>query len=229
MRVYRYSDAGAPSGYIWQVLRACLVTGYGSQPPAGWSTPFSNATNDNWVFRQGASATGNLDDFKVYQSRSDVYVQAWDEATSFDTGNRSYYCAPLLLLVGSAVVGVPWVVLADERTVVFAEQSTASRKLLVFGDLDYSSAKVLRAGNSICLADSGVYEEFQPSPRFAWNGLNCAPPVLVYRDNNTRGVFRGMRHYRDTIVFSDFSPEFLIEHDQKVIVRYVNELYVLTP
>lgn len=36
INVYRSSDPGAPSNPI-QVIKSCLVTGYGSKSPAGWS------------------------------------------------------------------------------------------------------------------------------------------------------------------------------------------------
>lgn len=46
INVYRSDDASAPvmggtAGYLNNVLTACLVTGYGSQPAAGWSKPYT--------------------------------------------------------------------------------------------------------------------------------------------------------------------------------------------
>ena len=60
VRVYRSTDAGAPTfnnapGNVTALLKACLVTGYGSKPAAGWTNPYSGSNVE--VFRQGA---GNL-------------------------------------------------------------------------------------------------------------------------------------------------------------------------
>lgn len=49
VRVYRWDDASAPTltgqnGSLTALLKAVLVTGYGSKPAAGWSNPYS-ATN----------------------------------------------------------------------------------------------------------------------------------------------------------------------------------------
>ncbi|BBP81173.1 hypothetical protein PHLH8_08150 [Pseudomonas sp. Pc102] len=46
LRIYRSTDTGAPTrgaltglpvNMLRQILRACLVDGYGTQPSAGWS------------------------------------------------------------------------------------------------------------------------------------------------------------------------------------------------
>ena len=44
--VYRSDDAGAPTlsgtaGHLINVLNGCLVTGYGTQPAAGWTKPYT--------------------------------------------------------------------------------------------------------------------------------------------------------------------------------------------
>jgi hypothetical protein len=49
-RVYKSTDAGAPTlngqvGSLIRVLRACLVDGYGTQPPLGWSIPYTDGNN----------------------------------------------------------------------------------------------------------------------------------------------------------------------------------------
>lgn len=61
--LYQSSDASAPvllnnstTNPIADVLNACLVTGYGSKAPAGWSAPYTGSGIT--VFKQGASSNG---------------------------------------------------------------------------------------------------------------------------------------------------------------------------
>lgn len=55
--VYRWDDAGAPSigtrkpSEIINILKKCLIDGYGSKPGAGWTAPFQDAAANSIVFR----------------------------------------------------------------------------------------------------------------------------------------------------------------------------------
>lgn len=125
VRVYKSTDPGAPPhptetrGSLAALLRACLVTGYGSgdtlKEPAGWEEPFDEFQH-NAVFRakSGARQFYRLrDDFADdpersylygYDSMSDpVTGQGWQSGWNF--GKCSRY-------EGNSV----WYVIADERT-----------------------------------------------------------------------------------------------------------------
>ncbi|MCB5226180.1 hypothetical protein JAO78_005060 [Alishewanella sp. 16-MA] len=63
--VYRWDDSGAPqitdglaSEYL-NVLHKCLVEGYGSKLPLGWTRPFHNATSHISVYRNNTNAGGS--------------------------------------------------------------------------------------------------------------------------------------------------------------------------
>lgn len=102
MRVYSSSDAGAPQlvnvdagNYLFgAILKAVLVDGYGSQPGAGWTCPFSNATG-LYVFRQG---TGNQRYFRVDDSQTAmdtgnnrvIYVRGYEAMTDINTGTNPF-------------------------------------------------------------------------------------------------------------------------------------------
>lgn len=55
--VYRWDDAGAPSigtrkpSEIINILKKCLVDGYGTKPGAGWTAPFEDASANSIVLR----------------------------------------------------------------------------------------------------------------------------------------------------------------------------------
>ncbi|GIU22259.1 hypothetical protein [Shewanella sp. MBTL60-007] len=63
--VFRNIDAGAPQltgrkpSDIVAILRACLVDGYGSKQPLGWTVEFDNAIDVGVVFRNNVAAGGS--------------------------------------------------------------------------------------------------------------------------------------------------------------------------
>lgn len=91
--VYRSTDASAPlltnsNDSLIAVLRACLVDGYGSKPPAGWTAPF---TGTNLIaFKQGAG--GNNRYLRVYDGTNDASYgrnarfRAYENMTAISTG-----------------------------------------------------------------------------------------------------------------------------------------------
>lgn len=63
VRVYRWDDASAPVltgevGKLSALLKACLVTGYGSKTAAGWSNPYSATNVEAFTNSVAAGGTG---------------------------------------------------------------------------------------------------------------------------------------------------------------------------
>lgn len=63
MRIYRWDDASAPTltgqnGSLTALLKAVLVTGYGSKPAAGWSNPYSTTNIEAFTNNAGAGGSG---------------------------------------------------------------------------------------------------------------------------------------------------------------------------
>ena len=91
--VYRSTDASAPlltnsNGSLIAVLKACLVDGYGSKAPAGWTAPF---TGTNLIaFKEGTG--GNNRYLRVYDGGTDTSnqrvanVRAYETMTAISTG-----------------------------------------------------------------------------------------------------------------------------------------------
>lgn len=68
MRIYRWDDASAPqltgqNGSLTALMKAVLVTGYGSKPAAGWSNPYSSTNIE--AFTNSTSAGGSGYGIKV--------------------------------------------------------------------------------------------------------------------------------------------------------------------
>lgn len=91
--VYRWDDAGAPTltgqagTYdLITVLDACLVTGYGAKPAAGWTKPFTGT--GKVAFRQGTGSNGRY--LRVDCSSSGQYprLRSYDTMSDVDTGTN---------------------------------------------------------------------------------------------------------------------------------------------
>lgn len=98
VRVYSSTDTSAPvlsgqSGALTALLHACLVTGYGSAVPAGWSREFDDQANFTSVFKVAAtSPTGTylrVDDGAPVAAR-EAQAFGYEAMTSVDAGTNPY-------------------------------------------------------------------------------------------------------------------------------------------
>lgn len=91
--MYSSRDPSAPqltanSGALIALFDACLVTGYGGKPAAGWTKPFSE-TNLRAVYRQGAGSNGRyiyLDD----SAGAVVRARGFESMTSLTVGKGPF-------------------------------------------------------------------------------------------------------------------------------------------
>lgn len=138
VQVYRSSDQGAPvldgtAGSLIGVLSACLVDGYGTKQPAGWSKPYSGS--DVAVFRQGQwnGAISRpqyylrvLDDGSLTAGGREAAVRAYEEMTDTSDGGTNPFPTPSQMAAGLCVrkshfadtSARKWIVAADHRTFV---------------------------------------------------------------------------------------------------------------
>lgn len=98
VRLYSWNDPGAPIlantpgslGSLINLLKKCLVEGYGTKPGAGWTMPFEDAVNNKAAFRNGLVEGGTgtyfyIDDnvdyryahIRGYRSMSDINTGAY--------------------------------------------------------------------------------------------------------------------------------------------------------
>lgn len=127
--VYRWDDGNAPVARgerrsLCDILYACLVTGYGTQPGAGWTREFVNATFDKAAFRNNPiTGTGfflQVDGLvNAYANQS--FVNGFEVMTSVDDGlfpfNASAQFCPTADNPGTTAR--PWVLIADDRAFWF--------------------------------------------------------------------------------------------------------------
>ncbi len=121
--VYRWDDANAPkldksAGCVSTIFKACLVTGYGTKPSAGWSLPFEDLQAGVKVLRPPVSAE---QDFYLKMSSDtgqQVTAQVLTNMTAIDNGDVKLQCStPFKYAVANS--NGKWVLLATKRGICF--------------------------------------------------------------------------------------------------------------
>lgn len=137
--IYKSTDASAPTlsgttGALITVLDAVLVNGYGTQPAAGWTKPFSGTNLA--VYRQGggnlfylrvndsAVATGN-DETAGAPTATEARIRGYETMTAVSTG-LGYF--PTVGQLGPGIIwqksktadatSRAWIIAADNRTMI---------------------------------------------------------------------------------------------------------------
>jgi hypothetical protein len=139
--IYASTDSGAPTlngltGSLLAVLDAILVTGYGTQPGAGWLKPIPN-TGSFGCIQLPSGSTGHYlfigDSGSNGQGGAEAYLQGWDSITNFNefavTGSNQFPTLAQLAIGRGSVIGrkstAPtavarsWIAFADSRSLYF--------------------------------------------------------------------------------------------------------------
>lgn len=134
--LYRWDDSQAPvlvggaARSVTDILKACLVTGYGTKAPAGWTVAFEDTGLNAVVFRQGG---GQQRVYRVVDPGGTTRVRGAENATGISTLVDPF---PTVAQVGgdglslrrpTSGSGHWWIVVADRRTAYwFERQATQS-------------------------------------------------------------------------------------------------------
>lgn len=135
-RIFRYTDAGAPTmngtvGTLVNVLTAVLVTGYGSVSGLGWTNPYSGTNRA--VYRAPAGVQDYLD---VNDNQPDAsflarvaYAVGYETMSAVGTGTIPFPTVAQVASQGAfrweksningAVPARPWLIIGDDRTIIF--------------------------------------------------------------------------------------------------------------
>lgn len=171
---YRSTDSGAPvlagntAGTLINVLDKILVTGYGSQPAAGWTKPFIGT--DVAVFRNGATA--NAQRYLRVSEPSGLYasVRGYADMTDANTGSTPFpstaqRTADLYWHKTGSATADPrqWWAIADARSLLLLIRygTTPVWVGYYFGDgLSYVASD---AGFSVIIGGTSTSYQFQSS------------------------------------------------------------------
>lgn len=128
--VYRWDDGNAPVARgerrsLVDILRACLVDGYGTKAAAGWTLEYINATFDKAAFRNNpVTGTGfylQVDGLGATYAYA-PNVQGFEAMTSESDGLFPFNTGAAYSEQMSASAGTtarPWVLVADDRAFWF--------------------------------------------------------------------------------------------------------------
>jgi len=151
VRLYSSDDVGAPvlgtsnDGSLMNILRACLVDGYGTRTPVGWAMPFVDAGLKKIVLKPVTSGVYlRVDDSLHYQY---AYVKGFETMSDIDTGTREFprvqdMTYPNLAVSKRYSTGVDyenWYVIADDEWFYFVtvnNTSTSGIGGFFFGKID---------------------------------------------------------------------------------------------
>ena len=145
--IYRSTDGSAPTlngltGSLLDVLDACLVNGYGTQPGAGWTKPFPNTSSYGCYTIPTGSALSLFvsDNGPGAGVGKEARMTGWDSITSIldgaATGSNQFPTSAQLAIGPGAVVvrksanatatAVSWLIAADSRSMYgFVQSDTA--------------------------------------------------------------------------------------------------------
>lgn len=95
VHVYKYSDDGAPqlsanSASLNQIIKACLVTGYGNKPAAGWQLVYDSQANnpasiEHRICVRSNDLASSRTFFEFKKVDFNLYGVAYLEVSAFDT------------------------------------------------------------------------------------------------------------------------------------------------
>lgn len=122
VKYYKSTDAGAPvldktANCVSNILKACLVTGYGAKEGAGWTMPFEDVASGNRVLRAGAGVHTGFDLRLSDDTGLTMMAQVYLGMTDVNTGDLKLQCTGVFKHSG----GIPdkWVVIASAGAVWF--------------------------------------------------------------------------------------------------------------
>ncbi|MCB0244322.1 MAG: hypothetical protein KDI12_12985 [Anaerolineae bacterium] len=157
-RIYKSTDTSAPVlvggvSSLINLLDKCLVTGYGSATPAGWTKPYTGT--DKAAFRNSVAAGGSgmylrvVDDGTATGGARNALCRAYLTMSDVDTGTIE---TPTVAQVAASIVwrksntadSTPraWVLIADERTFwlsISTETNSVDRGHGLYGAGDIAS------------------------------------------------------------------------------------------
>lgn len=198
--IYTSSDASAPvltgqAGKLGDMLKACLVDGYGAKAAAGWSCPVAES-GDIFSFKNGTGSTEmgfvlNDNGPNATASYKEAWVTGWESVAgvgaSVGSGSGQFPLPSQCLTTGHVVwrkstaadaTARPWIVVADAHTCYiflatgdYAQGTGLGYFPAMFGDI-YAS-RTDAADDYRCLLIGRTYENVNGGPGLSNAINNC--------------------------------------------------------
>lgn len=186
--LYLSSDDDAPAltkANLSLILKACLVTGYGNKPGAGWTMPHEDAAASKRVIAPAKS--GELDSYLRVHDQSGVSrVAAYRQMSDIDNGEAILELAtPYKHGQGNQWSG-RWAVVASARSVVVwveggYDSPGRNGMMLYYGDTTSTD----NGSRALILAHSGGnYNDGSHSSMFYDASASASVKAKSYRDDS---------------------------------------------
>ena len=186
--LYRSTDDDAPAltkSNLSLILKACLVTGYGSKPGAGWTMPYEDAAASKRVFAPAKS--GELDSYLRVADQTGVSrVAAYRQMSDIDNGEAILELAtPYKHGQGNQWSG-RWAVVASARSVIVwieggYDSPGRNGMMLYYGDTTSTD----NGSRALILAHSGGnYNDGSHSSMFYDANASASVKAKSYRDDS---------------------------------------------
>nr|DAV07523.1 MAG TPA: hypothetical protein [Caudoviricetes sp.] len=222
--LYRSTDDDAPAltkSNLSLILKACLVTGYGSKPGAGWTMPYEDAAASKRVFAPAKS--GELDSYlRVADQTGMSRVAAYRQMSDIDNGEAILELATPYKHGQSKQWSGRWVVVASARSVIVwveggYDSPGRNGMMLYYGDTTSAD----NGSRALLLAHSGgSYNDGSHSSMFQYRDAKASAAAKSYRDD-TGG--------KEQTFFSLFTPprETAGEYVAPVLLQRGERLYAV--
>ena len=185
--LYLSSDDDAPAltkTNLSLILKACLVTGYGSKPGAGWTMPYEDAAASKRVFAPAKS--GELDSYLRVADQTGVSrVAAYRQMSDIDNGEAILELATPYKHGQSKQWSGRWVVVASARSVIVwveggYDSPGRNGMMLYYGDTTSAD----NGSRALLLAHSGgSYNDGSHSSMFQYRDAKASAAAKSYRDD----------------------------------------------
>ena len=185
--LYRSTDDDAPAltkSNLSLILKACLVTGYGSKPGAGWTMPYEDAAASKRVFAPAKS--GELDSYLlVHDNNGTSRVAAWRDYAAIDNAPPALELATPYKHGQSKQWSGRWVVVASARSVIVwveggYDSPGRNGMMLYYGDTTSTD----NGSRALILAHSGgTYNDGSHSSMFFDASSSASAKAKSYRDD----------------------------------------------
>ena len=185
--LYRSTDDDAPAltkSNLSLILKACLVTGYGSKPGAGWTMPYEDAAASKRVFAPAKS--GELDSYLlVHDNNGTSRVAAWRDYAAIDNAPPALELTTPYKHGQSKQWSGRWVVVASARSVIVwveggYDSPGRNGMMLYYGDTTSTD----NGSRALLLAHSGgTYNDGSHSSMFFDASSSASAKAKSYRDD----------------------------------------------
>lgn len=185
--LYLSSDDDAPAltkTNLSLILKACLVTGYGSKPGAGWTMPYEDAAASKRVFAPAKS--GELDSYLlVHDNNGTSRVAAWRDYAAIDNAPPALELTTPYTHGQSKQWSGRWVVVASARSVIVwveggYDSPGRNGMMLYYGDTTSTD----NGSRALLLAHSGgTYNDGSHSSMFFDASSSASAKAKSYRDD----------------------------------------------